>query len=149
MTADESSALTITMGRNFTPEIISGQNSMGCCKSRMEYRELTFFYPDGSTKHGHSWIYTHGARPIPYPKRVFGREKELAIMEKLLQDKSALVITGLHGTGKSTLVSMFVNRMGEHWKFAEIYWRKVDETTNITEVVGSFLTDIGKPVKDL
>jgi tetratricopeptide (TPR) repeat protein len=115
----------------------------------MEYRELTFFYPDGSTKHGHSWVYTHGARPIPYPKRVFGREKELAIMEKILQDKSALAITGLHGTGKSTLLSMFVNTMGERWKFGEIYWRKVDETTNITEVIGSFLTDVGKPVKDL
>ena len=95
MTADQSSALTVAKGRNLTPEIISGQNSIGNSKSRMEYRELTFFYPDGSTKHGHSWIYTHGARPIPYPKRVFGREKELAIIEKILKDKSTLVITGL------------------------------------------------------
>lgn len=149
MTADQSSALTVAKGRNLTPEIIPDQNSIVSSKSRMEYRELTFFYPDGSTKHGHSWIYTHGARPIPYPKRAFGREKELAIMEKILQDKSVLVITGMHGTGKSILASMFVNRMGERWKFFEIYWRKVDETTNITEVIGSFLTDVGKPVKDL
>ena len=146
MTSDQSSALTVVKGRNLTPANISDQDSIGSSKSRMEYRELTFFYPDGSTKHGHSWIYTHGARPIPYPKRVFGREKELAIMEKLLQDKSALVITGRHGIGKSTLASMFVNMMGEHWKFFEIYWRKVDENTNITEIIGSFLTDVGKPV---
>lgn len=149
MTADQSSALTVVKGRNLAREVISDPTIIGSSKSRMEYRELTFFYPDGSTKNGHSWIYTHGARPIPYPKRVFGREKELEIMEKLLQDKSVLVITGMHGIGKSTLASMFVNRMGEQWKFAEIYWRRVDETANITEVIGSFLTDVGKPVKDL
>ena len=149
MTADNPSALTIAAGGNLTQEIISGQNGTGSNKSRMPYRELTYFYPNGSTKHGHSWIYTHGARPNNYSKKVFGREKELEIIEKVLKDKSALVITGLHGTGKSTLASMFVDRMGESWKFPEIYWRKVDETTNISEVIGSFLTDIGKPVKDL
>ncbi len=149
MTADEPSVLTIAVGGNLTPEIVSGQNGIDNNISQMPYKELTFFYPDGSTKHGHSWIYTHGARPITDSKKVFGREKELEIIENLLKDKSALVITGFHGTGKSTLASMFVNRMGERWKFAEIYWRKVDETTDITEVIGSFLTDIGKPVKDL
>lgn len=149
MTTDQSSALTVVKGRNLAREVISDPTIIGSSKSRMEYNEVTFFYPDGSTKHGHSWIYTHGARPIPYPKRVFGREKELEIMEKLLQDKNALVVTGRHGIGKSTLASMFVNSMGERWRFAEIYWRRVDETTNITEVIGSFLTDVGKPVKDL
>jgi hypothetical protein len=39
--------------------------------------------------------------------------------------------------------------MGERRKFSEIYWRRMDETTDITEVVGSFLTDVGKPVEDL
>lgn len=149
MATDQSSALTVVKGNNLSPELVSGQVSAGGSKARMEYRELTFFYPDGSTKYGHSWIYTHGARPIPYPKRVFGREKELEIIEKIFQDRSALIITGQHGVGKSTLASMFVNRMGERWKFFEIYWRKVEETTTITEVIGSFLTDVGKPVTNL
>jgi tetratricopeptide (TPR) repeat protein len=149
MTADNPSALAIAAGGNLTPEIISDQNGKNSNKSRMPYRELSFFYPDGSIKHGHSWIYTHGARPNNYSKKVFGREKELGIIEKILKEKSALVITGHHGTGKSTLASMFVDRIGKDWKFPEIYWRKVDETTTISEVIGSFFTDIGKPVKDL
>jgi tetratricopeptide (TPR) repeat protein len=149
MTVDESSALTVVSGGNLTSEIVSGQNCMGNNKSRMLYREFNFYYPEGSTKHGHSWIYTHGARPIIDPKKLFGRDKELAVIEVLLRDKGALVLGGFHGIGKSTLASMFVNRMGERWKFAEIYWRKMDETTNISEVVESFLNDIGRPVKDI
>ena len=148
MATDEPLVTAIALSGNFKPEKISGL-STGNDRSKMPYKELTLFYPDGSIKHGHSWIYTHGARPIIDSKKVFGREKELAIIEILLRDKSALVITGFHGTGKSTLASMFINRKAERWKFAEIYWRKLDETTDITEVVGSFLTDIGKPVKDL
>ena len=148
MKADEPSVTSIAVRENFKPGIVSGL-SAGDSKSRMQYRELTFFYPDGSIKHGHSWIYTHGVRPVPAPNRVFGREKELAVLETLLKNKSSLVITGLHGTGKSTLASMFVNKMGERRTISEIYWRRMDETTDITEVVGSFLTDVGKPVEDL
>jgi hypothetical protein len=72
MKADEPSVTSIAVRENFKPGIVSGL-SAGDSKSRMQYRELTFFYPDGSIKHGHSWIYTHGARPVPAPNRVFGR----------------------------------------------------------------------------
>lgn len=47
-----------------------------------------------------SWIYADGSRPVIDPERIFGREKELQDIENLLQDKSALVIQGLRGTGK-------------------------------------------------
>ena len=100
-------------------------------------------------KHQNSWIYVDGSRPAIDPKRIFGREKELESIENILNDKSALVITGLRGTGKSTLASMFIERMEKSGKFDGIYWRKVDETTTITDIIGSFFTVIGKPVKNL
>ena len=96
-----------------------------------------------------SWIYADGSRPVIDAERIFGREKELKDIENLLQDKSALVIKGLRGTGKSTLASMFVDRMDEDGKFAGIYWRKMYETTDISDIIGSFFTVIGKPVIDL
>ncbi|AKB44301.1 tetratricopeptide repeat protein [Methanosarcina vacuolata] len=149
MEADEPSVPIIDVGGNFTQGNISGQSAIGSNISQIQYTNCTFVYPDGSTKQGYSWIYTQGARLIIDPKRVFGRETELEKIENYLEDNSALVITGLRGTGKSTLASMFVDRMGESGKFAGIYWRKVDETTDISEIIGSFFTVIGKPVKDL
>ncbi|AKB57145.1 tetratricopeptide repeat protein [Methanosarcina barkeri] len=149
MEADEPSVPIIDVGGNFTQGNISGQSATGSNISQIQYTNCTFVYPDGSTKQGYSWIYTQGARPIIDPKRVFGRETELEKIENYLEDNSALVIMGLRGTGKSTLASMFVDRMGESGKFAGIYWRKVDETTDISEIIGSFFTVIGKPVKDL
>ena len=149
MTADEPSVLTIDMGGDFTLRKVSGQKAIDNDISHMPYKELSFFHPEGSTKHGHSWIYIQGDRPVPDPKRVFGREKELKNIENFLKDKTTLVITGFHGVGKSTLASMFVDRMGESGDFAGIYWRKVNETTDISEIMGSFLKFIRKPVKDL
>ena len=99
--------------------------------------------------HQNSWIYVDGSRPAIDPERIFGREKELESIESILNNKSALVITGLRGTGKSTLASMFIERMEKSRKFDGIYWRKVDETTTISDIIGSFFTVIGKPVKNL
>ena len=99
--------------------------------------------------HQNSWIYVDGSRPAIDPERIFGREKELESIENILNDKSALVITGLRGTGKSILASMFIERMEKSGKFDGIYWRKVDETTTISDIIGSFFIVIGKPVKKL
>jgi hypothetical protein len=96
-----------------------------------------------------SWIYVDGSRPVIDLERIFGREKELESIENILNDKSALVITGLRGTGKSTLASMFITRMEKSGKFDGIYWRKVVETTTISDIIGSFFIVIGKPVKEL
>jgi len=149
MKADEPSVPTINVGGNFTQGNISGQSPIGNNISQILYKDCTFLYPNGSTKNGYSWIYTQGARPSTDPNKIFGREKEIESIEDLLKDKSALVITGFCGTGKSTLASMFVDRTGNNRKFAGTYWRKVDETTDISEIIGSFFTVIGKPVKDL
>ena len=150
MTADESLVPIIYVGRNFTLGNISGQIAMGNdISQQLTYYKCIFNYPEGSTKQGHSWIYTQGARPAIDPKRIFGREKELESIENHLNDKNILVLTGLRGTGKSTLASMFFDRMVESGKFAGIYWRKVDETTDISDIIGSFFTVIGKTVKDL
>ena len=94
-------------------------------------------------------VYTQGFRPVIDPKKIFGREKDLEKIENLLEANSALVITGLRGTGKSILTSMFIDRIEKTGKFADIYWRKVDETTDISDIISSFFTVIGKPVKNL
>jgi hypothetical protein len=96
-----------------------------------------------------SWINQDIFRPVIDIEQIFGREKELEDIENLLKDKSALVITGFRGTGKSTLASLFVDKMYKNGKFAGIYWRKVDETTDISDIIGSFFTAIGKSVTGL
>lgn len=149
MKADPSIPI-INVDGNFTQGNISGQSAIGGNTiSQTQYNNCVFNYPDSSIRHGYSRVYTQGARPIIDPKRIFGREKELENIESLLNDKSALVITGFRGTGKSTLASMFVDRVGESGKFASVYWRKVDETTDIRDIIGSFFTVIGKNAKDL
>jgi hypothetical protein len=96
-----------------------------------------------------SWIDQDIFRPVIDAEQIFGREKELEDIENLLKNKSALVITGFRGTGKSTLASLFVDKMYKNGKFAGIYWRKVDETTDISDIIGSFFTAIGKSVTGL
>ena len=93
-----------------------------------------------------SWIDQDSFRPATGTERIFGREKELEEIENLLKDQSTLVITGFRGTGKTTLASMFVDKMDKSGKFAGIYWRKVEETTDISDIISSFFTAIGKPV---
>jgi tetratricopeptide (TPR) repeat protein len=114
-------------------------------------RQALVSLPDmnGSIRHENSWSYIKDFRPIIDPKKIFGREKELQDIENLLKNKSSIVIKGFRGTGKSTLASMFVDRMKESGKFVGIYWRRVDETTDITDIIDSFFTAIGKPVKNL
>lgn len=99
--------------------------------------------------HGKSWLYTNGIRPTTDPANIFGRRQEQEKIDAFFNDCSALAITGFRGTGKSTLVSMYIDRVEKRRDFAGIYWREVDETIDISDVVGSFFTVIGKPIKDL
>jgi len=101
------------------------------------------------TKTGCTSIYTQGSRPDIDPEKIFGRENELKSIEDELKNKNILIISGLRGTGKSTLASMFVDKMEKTGKFVGIFWQKVDETTDISDIIDKFFTTIGKPLQDL
>ncbi len=96
-----------------------------------------------------SWLYTNGIRPTTDPTNIFGRQQELEKIDEFFKQTQALAITGFRGTGKSTLASMYLDRIEKRGGYAGIYWRRVNETIEIGDVVGSFFTAIGKPVKDL
>jgi hypothetical protein len=104
---------------------------------------------EGPSVESKSYRYTQGIRPTTDPKSVFGRQQELKRIDKILETCTSLAITGFRGTGKSTLASMYIDRMEERGKYTGIYWRKVDETIDISDVVGSFFTVIGKPIEKL
>jgi len=143
----EPSTSMIQVGRDFNIGDTSGQIAFG--KDITQYKGCTFSLPDGSTVHGKSWLYAEGIRPTTDPANIFGRRQELEKIDEFLKDSSALAITGCRSTGKSTLASMYLDRIEKIGKFAGIYWRKVDETIDISDVVGSFFMLIGKPIKDV
>ena len=147
MTSDEPSGRTISVGKDFTLGNNTGQIIIG--NNNSQTQNIIINCPEDLSKKGKSWIYTQGVRPVIDPNKIFGREKELENIENLLKGNSALVITGLRGTGKSTLASMYYDKMLESGKFAGIYWRRVDDTTDITAIIGSFFTVIGRPLKDV
>ena len=128
----------ITPGGNVTFGNVSGQVAIG--------ENITQIINQDGTK---SWLYTQGFRPSIDPDNIFGRQEELEEIDEFLKQNSALAITGFRGTGKSTLASMYTDRVQQKGEFAGIYWRKVDETIDISDVVGSFFTVIGKPIQDL
>ncbi len=141
----------IQVGGDFRIGDVSGQIAVGdgITQTQIVYKDCTFNYPDGSTVHGKSWLYTNGIRPTTDPANIFGRQQELEKIDEFFRQTSALAITGFRGTGKSTLASMYLDRIEKRGGYAGIYWRKVNETIEIGDVVGSFFTAIGKPVKDL
>ena len=96
-----------------------------------------------------SWSQDEGFRPPIDPDNIFGRQQELEKIDELLTQHSALAIAGVRGTGKSTLASMYVDRIQEKGKYAGVYWRKFDETIDIGDVVGSFLEFTGKPIANI
>jgi len=93
-----------------------------------------------------SGLYAKDSRPPTDPANIFGRRQELEKIDEFFKDSSALAITGFRGTGKSTLASMYMDRLEKRREFAGIYWRKVEESIDISDVVGSFFTVIGKPI---
>ena len=136
---------TIKVGGNFTQGHISGQNAIG--NNIIQMKDCIIIYPDGSTVHGHSWIYTQGVRPEIDPSKIFGRNRDLEKIDDIFKNNSALVITGFCGTGKSTIASMYVEKIQKRGEFAGIFWRKMNETTDINEIIGSFFTVIGKSIE--
>jgi tetratricopeptide (TPR) repeat protein len=111
-------------------------------------RDINIIYYS-SAIHGKSWLYTQGIRPPTDPANIFGRQRELRVIDEFFKQNTALAITGLRGTGKSTLASMYLDIIEKKGECAGIYWRRMNETLEIGDIVGSFFTVIGKPVKDL
>jgi len=149
MTLGESSVPKIQVGGNFKIGNVPGQAAIGENITQIVCKDCTFIRPDGSDVHGKSWLYTQGIRPTTDPANIFGRQQELDEIDEFFKDSPALVITGFRGTGKSTLASMYLDRLEKGETYAGIYWRKVDETIDISDVVGSFFEVVGKPIKDL
>ena len=145
----EFSGSKIQVGRDFKFGDVSGQIAIGEGITQSVYKDCTFILPDGSTVQGKSWLYTKGIRPTTDPTNIFGRRQELEKIDTFFKDSSALAITGFRGTGKSTLASMYIDRLEERKEFAGIYWHEMDETIDISDVVGSFFTVIDKPIEDL
>jgi tetratricopeptide (TPR) repeat protein len=96
-----------------------------------------------------TWLYTQGIKPATDPANIFGRLRELNKIDEFFKHNSVLAITGVRGTGKSTLASMYLDIIEKRGDFAGIYWRRMDETIDIRDVVGSFFTAISKPVQEL
>ena len=139
----------IDVGRDFKTGDISGVAAIGSNNTQTIYKNCNFEYPDGATIPGKLWLYAGGVRPNTDPDKIFGRQEELEKIDLLLKDKLALAITGFRGTGKSTLASMYIDLLEQREEYAGIYWRKVDETVDISDIVGSFFTVIGKPIQEL
>ncbi len=127
-----------TVGGSISIDDVSGQIAIG-------KNIIQIINKDGSK----SWLYTNGIRPTTDPANIFGRQQELEEIDKRFKQSTALAITSFRGTGKSTLASMYLDRIEKGGEYAGIYWRKVNENLEIGDVVGSFFTAIGKPVKDL
>ena len=151
MTTSSTSVPTIQVGGNFRIGDVSGQVAIGdnISQTQIIYNDCVFVLPDGSTVHGKSWSYIQGNRPPTDPNNIFGRQEELERIDELFNPTSALAITGFRGTGKSTLASMYIDRLENRGDFAGIFWRKMDESVDIADVIGSFFTVIGKPVQDI
>ncbi len=138
---------TIQAGGNVNFGNITGLVAIG--DNIVQYQNCNIVLPDGSTVPWKSWKFVQGVRPTTDPKSIFGRQQELEKIKNILTASPALAITGYSGTGKSTLASMYVDEIEECGKYAGIYWRKVNETTDLTDIVGSFFRVIGKPIEKL
>jgi len=83
-------------------------------------------------------------KPYTDSPKIFGRNNELNDIDNLFKENSALAITGSRGIGKTTVASMYMDKVNKQKKFSKIYWRKMEETTDIIDVAGCFLFAIGK-----
>ncbi|MBM4053609.1 MAG: tetratricopeptide repeat protein [Planctomycetes bacterium] len=149
MTLHDSSIPKIQVGKDFKLGNVQGQVAIGENITQTVYKDCTFILPDDSTVYGKSWLYTQGIRPTTDPANIFGRQQELNEIDEFFKDSSVLVITGFRGTGKSTLASMYVDRLEKSGVYAGIYWRRVADTIDISDMVSSFFTIIGKPIEDI
>src|SRR5450759_4048826 len=127
----------ITAGRDVTFGDVNGPVAIG--------ENITIIVNKDGSK---TWLYTQDIKPATDPANIFGRLQELDKIDDFFKSNSALAITGVRQTGKSTLASMYLDIIEKRGEFAGIYWRKMDETIEISDVVGSFFTAIGKPVEE-
>lgn len=136
---------------DYTIGDISGQIAIGenIKQTQIFYTNCIFIYPDGRSVKGKSWLYTQSIRPSTNPNDIFGRQQELIKIDEFLNDRPALAIIGLRGIGKSTLASLYIDRIEKKEDFAGIFWYKVDENTDISDLVNNFLTVAGKSIKNL
>lgn len=146
MSSNSKKAPTVKVGGDFKIGNISGQVAIGENIVQVQYNDCVFVLPDGSTIRGKSWHYTQGIRPSTDYSRIFGRIKELEEIDELLRNNSTITITGLRGIGKSTLASMYVDKLQREQHLIGIYWRKMDETIDITDIVASFFEVVGKSI---
>lgn len=87
----------------------------------------------------------YGVRPPIDPNRIFGRKAELDEIDQRLSSASSLAITGIRGIGKSTLVSMWVERVEQKGKFIDIVWLPIFKNTKLLDVICGFFEAIGEP----
>jgi hypothetical protein len=110
------------------------------------YQEIIINYLGeyGTNKIERTWLYESDIRPITDPKKVFGRQQELDELDKLFENGNhAIALIGIEGIGKSTLASKYIDRLtdttfGKQPKYAGIFWRKIDEKTEVSDIVRSF-----------
>ncbi|MFB3889996.1 MAG: tetratricopeptide repeat protein [Candidatus Bathyarchaeia archaeon] len=149
MPKSEKAAPTIKVSRDFKVGKVAGQVAIG--SGNIQFSNCTFVLPDGSALPGKSWFFTQGVRPSTDPKAVFGRQDDLRKIEELFRDNHAVALIGLEGIGKSTLASKYFERLEteETTRYAGIYWRRMDDTVKISDLIGSFFAVIGKPIDKL
>ena len=78
---------------------------------------------------------------------IVSRDHDLEQVDRLLSQNHALAITGLMGIGKSTLISMYVEKIQKANKYEGIYWHKFDKNIEVIDLIKSFFESIHKPVK--
>lgn len=80
----------------------------------------------------------------PLVANLYGREKERGELELWLQDRSCRVIavSGIGGSGKSTLVSVAVAQVKEH--FECIFWRSLHSAPSINVLLKQFIGQLSR-----
>ncbi len=81
---------------------------------------------------------------LPEVKHFFGRERELECMSDILSKKKILVLQGIAGMGKSTLIAKFVANRAPEIRF---YYRlrEWDSLRNLLCAFSEYFSSLGKP----
>lgn len=83
---------------------------------------------------------------VPMPKKFFGREKELKLIDEWLQEEggSLLSITGIAGIGKTTLAAKAAMDMEGNMHVFWYRFHKWDSLRNLLHSLGRFLDQMGR-----
>ncbi len=87
-----------------------------------------------------------GMGDVPTVKKFFGRTEELAVLQSWLEDPTqrAMVVYGIAGIGKTTLVSTFVSKQATDWN---VFWFRVhtwDSVRTVLSPLAKHLLALGK-----